>query len=44
MLRTILQHRLLAGATEVLLDALRYLTVMAFVIMLLGQLVKAAGV
>ena len=42
MLRTILQHPLLMGATEVLLDAVRYLVVMAIVIVLLGQL--AAGV
>jgi hypothetical protein len=44
MLRRLQRLPLLAGAAEVILDAVRCVAIMAVVIVLLGQLVKLAGV
>ena len=41
MLRTTLQHPLLAGAGEVLADAVRYVAVMLVLVMLLGYLARS---
>jgi len=43
MLKGVRQHPLLIGAAEMLVDAVRYVAIMAVVIVLLGQLVKLAG-
>ena len=41
MLRKLQQHPLLAGASEVLADAIRYLAIMALLAMLLGYLARS---
>ena len=41
MLRKLQQHPLLAGAGEVLADAVRYLAVMAVLVMLVGYLARS---
>ena len=43
MLRKLQQHPLLAGAGEMLADAVRYLAVMAVLVMLLGYLARLAS-
>jgi hypothetical protein len=42
MLRKLQQHPLLAGAGEVLLDAVRYVAIVLIVLLLVGQLAKVA--
>ena len=41
MLRKLQQHPLLAGAGEVLADAVRYAAIMALLVMLLGYLARS---
>ena len=41
MLRKLQQHPLLAGAGEVLADAVRYLSIMAVLVMLLGYVARS---
>ena len=43
MLRTILRHPLLVGAAEVLLDAARYVAILAVVLALLAHVVRLAA-
>jgi hypothetical protein len=43
MLRKLRQHPLFAGAGEVLADAVRYLAVMALLVMLLGYVARLAA-
>jgi hypothetical protein len=42
MLKAKRGHPLLAGTTELLVDAARYVSIMGVVLLLLGQLAKAA--
>ena len=42
MLRKLQQHPLLAGAGEVLVDAVRYVAIVLVVLLLVGQLAKVA--
>ena len=42
MLKPLRHHPLLVGTAEVLVDAVRYVAIMLVVLLLLGQLVKAA--
>ncbi|MGH6900191.1 MAG: hypothetical protein ACREJ5_27185 [Geminicoccaceae bacterium] len=42
MLRTLLQHPLLVGTAEVLVDAARYVAILALVLLLVGQLANVA--
>jgi hypothetical protein len=43
MLRKLQQHPLLEGAGEVLTDAVRYVTVMLLLVMLLGYIARLAA-
>ena len=43
MLNTLRQHALLAGAGEVLTDAVRYVAIVLVVLVLLGQVVRLAA-
>jgi hypothetical protein len=43
MLRKLQQHPLLEGAGEVLTDAVRYVTVMLVLVMLLGYIARLAA-
>jgi hypothetical protein len=42
VLRTLLQHPLLVGTAEVLVDAGRYVAILALVLLLVGQLATVA--
>ena len=42
MLRALRRHPLLVGMAEVLTDAVRYVTVVLLVLLLMGQLVQVA--
>jgi hypothetical protein len=42
MLKVLRQHPLLVGMAEVLADAVRYVAIVLFVLMLLGQLIRLA--
>jgi hypothetical protein len=42
VLRTLLQHPLLVGTAEVLVDAARYVAILALVLLLVGQLANVA--
>jgi hypothetical protein len=43
MLRKLQQHPLLAGAGEVLVDAVRYVAIMVVLVVLLGYLARLAA-
>jgi hypothetical protein len=42
MLKALRRHPLLVGTTELLADAVRYVTIILLVLLLLGQLAKVA--
>jgi hypothetical protein len=42
MLKALRQHPMVVGTAEVLVDAARYVAIMAVVLLLLGQLAKVA--
>ena len=42
MLKALRQHPLLVGTAEVLLDAVRYVTIVLLMLLLLGQAAKVA--
>jgi hypothetical protein len=42
MLKALRHHPLLAGTTEVLVDAARYVAIVVLVLLLVGQLAKVA--
>jgi hypothetical protein len=42
MLKALLDHPLLVGTTEVLVDAARYVAIVLLVLLLVGQLAKVA--
>jgi hypothetical protein len=42
MLKALRHHPLMVGTTEMLVDAVRYVTIILLVLLLLGQLVKVA--